>query len=150
MHLDLNKDPGEGNLNLRAYIASLVGPRRVAHGARRTYVLTPGQAVQIGANNARDKEAVYLECWVPFSALVALGIGTGALVLFSDSENTGSGVLVNLSTVFPGQQNSRYSAVLLPDDVLFAQLTGSSVSGLPLGVFATLASLPVVVSQVTV
>jgi hypothetical protein len=141
MLLDLDTDPGTGNLNLRAYVASLVGPRRVTHGARRIYTLSSNKPIMIGENNAPEHECVYLQCWIPASALPGLG-GSGALVLFSDSENMGSGLLVDLFTTFPGQPNSHYSAVLLPQDQLFAQISSDASLG-------PLLSVSLVVSQVT-
>lgn len=139
---DLNKDPGDGNTNLRAYIASVVGPRRVAHGARRMYTLRSDRPILIGQNNAAERECVYLQCWVAGAALAGLG-GAGALVLFADSEDASStGQLVNLATGFPGQLNNGYSAILLPQDQLYAQIFANAALGV-------LPEIKVVVAQVT-
>ena len=139
MVLDLDKDPGEENLNLRAYIASLVGPRRVSYGATRMYTVPSGRSIQIGQNAARDHEAVYLHCWLPTQALAAVAGSGGAFFLFSDDDEAGDGQLVSL---VPKQVNQFHSAVLLPQDQLFARLF-SDFSG------AMLQSLPLMVAQVT-
>lgn len=142
MPLDLDKDPGEGNTNLRAYLAAVLGPRRVAHGARRAFRLSNTRPTSIGQNNAREHETVYLQCWIPPAALVGLP-GGGAILLFSSSEDMGNAVAVNLVTAFPGQVNNHFSAVLLPQEELFVQISTDATLG-------ALPSVPLVVSQVTV
>lgn len=138
---DLNKDPGEGNTNLRAYIAAVLGPRRVAHGARRSFKLETGKAKLVCQNDAREHETVFFECWLA-QGTTGLG-GSGAIVLFSSSEDMGNAVVVDLAQVTPGQLNNHFSAVLLPQDELYAQLLSDAAGG-------ALASVSVTTSKVTV
>jgi len=114
MHIDLNEDPGTGNLNARAYCASIVGPRRIAHG-QRTVKQAPatGNAVQLLRNSGGASPSVlFFEVWLPQQSLLLLP-GGGALLSFSGSDNVGENAyqLVLTST-------QRYSGVLLPDDQL--------------------------------
>lgn len=127
--LDLNKDPGEGNTNLRAYIAAVLGPRRVAHGARRSFKLQKGKAILVCQNDAREHETVFFECWLA-QGTTGLG-GSGAIVLFSSSEDMGNAVVVDLAQAgaAPGQLSNHFSAVLLPQDELYAQLLSDAAGG---------------------
>lgn len=141
--LDLNKDPGEGNLNLRALAASVLGPYRAAHGEIKVKQVPLTQAVEL-ANNlipGAGRQAAYVEVWLPRGAL-----GTGLRLRFGPSDSLGeSSVLVTLNTAigFPsGPVNDRYRAVLLPNEALYAQAvtdsTGAALTG----------DQPVVVSKV--
>lgn len=119
---DLNKDPGEGNLNLRAYIASLVGPRRVAYGQRRVYQVPAAQSVQIIKGvTGRQVEAVYVEAWLPDSVP-----GPVNFRFASQQDAIGeTGVLVQLSNL-PAVPQVKYAAVVLPGENLYVQLAVSA------------------------
>ena len=142
--LDLNKDPGEGNLNLRALAASILGPFRTAHGKIQVRQVPLTGAVELASNKVvgSQMQAAYVEVWLPAGAL-----GTGLRLRFGYSESLGeSSVLVTLVTTpgLPsGQVNDRFRAVLLPNDALYAQVisdaTGAALAG----------ARPVVVSKVT-
>lgn len=138
---DLNKDPGEGNTNLRAYIAAVLGPRRIAHGARRAFKLTKGKAVLVCQNDAPERETVFFECWLQ-QGTTGLG-GGGAFILFSSSEDMGNAVIVDLAQAMPGQLNNHFSAVLLPQDELYAQLLSDAAG-------ASLDAVSITASKVTV
>jgi hypothetical protein len=120
---DLIKDPGRGNLNLRALVASLLGPRRVAHGQRRTIRVPNVQAAEIARNAVQGDEVMYVEVWLPPQVLAA-----GARVHFSSSESMGETAVLQL---FAGIED-KYEAVLLPREQLFAQVLADA-AGNPAG-----------------
>jgi hypothetical protein len=137
MHIDLNEDPGTGNLNVRAYYASIVGPRRIAHG-QRTVKRAPigGATVQLLRNSGPNSSVLFFEVWLPQQSLLTLG-GGGALLSFSGSDNSGeNGYQLVLTTT------QRYSGVLLPDDQLFvAALTDATGAPLAAPVSVVIASV---------
>jgi hypothetical protein len=115
---DLNRDPGDGNLNLRAYVASLVGPRRIVHGAQAVKRVPPvalGSNIQLYKSTATGKQATYVEVWLPRSSISVLGGGGVFLALSSSKDGVGeSSFQILLSAT------QRYSCVLLDDDGLYA------------------------------
>jgi hypothetical protein len=121
---DFNKDPGDGNLNARAYFASLVGPRRTAFGKSEIKRILPAQGVLLQLNNSRAHECMYVECRLPAQTPDATPM------LFSSQQDAigETGVLTVLSTAIfvPGLGGGTgalfYGAVLLPGDQLYAQL----------------------------
>ena len=69
---DLNEDSGTGNLNVRAYIASVVGPRRIAHGQRTVKRVSTQQTVSLLGATASGVEVAYFEVRLPPSSIAAL------------------------------------------------------------------------------
>jgi len=136
---DLDNDPGEGNLNIRAYLASVVGPKRVAHGTRSVVRVPTANSEELAKNPSKNHQVYYIEVWLPAQAGAV-----GARVLFSSSESMGeSGVLITFNPpAAPGQLNDRYRAVLLPTDHLYAQVI-SDAGGQPV-----VGQVPMVVSKV--
>lgn len=117
---DFNKDPGAGNLSMRAYFASIVGPRRIAHGRRSVKRVPINEALRL-VDQVSGLEVMYFEIWLPQSTLAALP-GSGAYFSFSSSETAGqNGFQILLS---PTQ---RYQGVLLPDDALYAQAVSDAL-----------------------
>jgi len=144
IHYDPNEDPGRGNLNLRAYFASVVGPRRVAHG-KRFVKLAPAEGSILLARNqvGLGDECLYVECTFP-ERLVDNTVVQSVSFRFSDSEDVGDNALLRaLTPVFPA-----YQAVLLPGDELYAQFAPRSSGGI-LPALAALKQFPLVVSQVS-
>lgn len=118
---DFNQDPGEDNLNLRAFFAAFVGPKRATHGHRSVRRVPPTGSVEIAKNGAPDLSALYVEVWLPRQY-----VGVGLRILFSPSGETGeTGNLVTLVAA-PGE-NDRYRAVLLPQEQLYAQAVSDSL-----------------------
>lgn len=110
--LDLNQDPGTGNLSARAYMASLVGPRRIVHGRRTVKQITSARPTSL-CGAASGVEVQYFEVWLPQDSIAALG-GGGAFLAFSNNESTGQSafqILLNAT--------QRFSGVLLPDDQIY-------------------------------
>lgn len=122
LHLeyDLNEDPGEGNLNLRAYIASVLGPKRAAHGARseKQVRFDRGTLIAKNAPGGKQHQCLYVQCWMPGKKVGDLIDQTSGFFRFSSDENMGAtSVMVQ---VFPNELFT-YSAVLLPNEQLYAQ-----------------------------
>lgn len=130
---DFNKDPGEGNLNLRSYFASIVGPRRVAHGQRKVIRVAVGNPVRIFTNRPQV-EVAYVEVWLPQSSILALP-GGGAYLGFSSSEGLGQSAYQLLLNA-----TQRYAAVLLPSDQVFAEALTDAVGGALAGPVSVVAS----------
>ena len=133
--LDLNADPGTYNLNARAYFASIVGPRRIAHG-RRTVKRIPLERTISMLGQPTGVEVNYFEVWLPQSS-IALLPGGGAFFSFSSSEDVGESAFQILLSA-----TQRYAGVLTPDDQLFAQALTDAMGG------ALAAPVPVVISSV--
>lgn len=124
---NLNQDPGSGNLNLRAYVASLVGPRRVIHGQPRVIrapLASTGQSVEVAKSTNTGKQATYYEVWLPRSVITTLP-GNGAVIAF------GSGVIGGSESAYQflitGTQ--RLTGVLLDDDALYATALTDATGG---------------------
>ena len=136
--LNLNQDPGEGNLSVRAYVAATVGPLRIAHGNRQIRQIQTGEARELAKNGSADKQVMYVEVWPPMQLRA-----TGVWVLFSSSEQTGETGRLVLLTGVPGQIQERFQALLLPNDQLYGQAVrdgaGNPIQG----------NVPLVVSKVT-
>lgn len=141
--INLNTDPGEGNLNLRAYIAAVVGPLRVPHGQRTTKQLQLLQAVQVAKNSSPGKEAFFVSAWLP--AIATLPAGVGLVIGFTSSESAGASAdRVTLLPVIPDQRANRYNAVILPSEQLYAWVISRSDGvAIPAGT-----TVPLIVSQV--
>jgi hypothetical protein len=133
----LNQDPGSGNLNLRAYVASIVGPRRVVHGQRLVKRVPLVGAVQLLRSTGTGKQATFYEVWLPLSSLVALP-GGGALFGFSPSDSGGAENNYQITLTF----TQRFTGILLNDDNLYAAVLSDALGG-PLA-----APVSVVVSSV--
>lgn len=135
---DFDKDPGRGNLNVRAYIASIVGPKRAAHGQRVIKRAPRTRAVVLAKNSSKNKEVIYVEVWVPNQSIAG-----GARVRFDSSGSMGETAdLVTLGAFADNQSIDRYRAVLLPNEELYAQVI-SDEAGNPLD------NISLVVSKVT-
>lgn len=133
--LDLNQDPGTGNLNLRAYLAAVVGPRRIAHGLREVIQVSPNGPIQLFGNKPQI-EVAYMEVWLPAQSLAVLP-GAGVYLAIASSEGTGHNAIQFLLNAM-----QRFSAVLLPSDQIFAQAMADANGG------ALANPVPVVVSSV--
>lgn len=135
---DFNQDPGEGNLNARAYVAAVVGPLRAAHGNRVVKQVPTAQAVELAKNGSPHNEPVFVEVWAPMQVRA-----NGVWVLFASSEQTGETGRLVLLTGVPGQLQERYQAILLSNEQLYAQAV-SDGAGNPLS-----KKTPLIVSTVT-
>jgi hypothetical protein len=121
---DFNQDSGTGNLNVRAYLASVVGPRRVAHGIRNVKPVS-GQPVQIAKSGVQGSEVVYVECWLPQAVIASLP-GGGAFFAFSGNESVGENADQILLSA-----TQKYTGILCPDDQLYVAALSDAL-GAPL------------------
>lgn len=125
--LDLNKDPGEGNLNLRAYYASIVGPRRILYGGRtvkRVPAAGGGKAALLFKSTGTGKQATFIEVWLPGSSILALP-GAGAVIAFgSDDQDASQSAFQIVLTA-----TQRFQCVLLDDDALYASAVTNAAGG---------------------
>ncbi len=122
---------------MRAYVASIVGPRRVVHGQRQFKRVPIQGSLPLVKSTGSGPEVVYYEVWLPQSSLAALP-GGGALLAFvsSDSGGPDNGYQIMLTAT------QRFSGILLGDDQLYvAALTDAT--GAPL-----IAPVSIVVSSV--
>ena len=134
---DLNADPGEGSLNARAYVASIVGPKRATHGQRAIRRVPANNTELLAKNSGKPPAVVYVEVWLPRQY-----VGAGLRLLFSSSSDAGeSGNLVTL-VAFPGEMD-RYRAILLTNEELYAQVVSDAAGN------AVASPVSVVVSTVT-
>lgn len=112
-------DPGAGNLRMDLFFASIIGPARVAHGAKKVFALPQGQGKAIATNTGAGGALP-----VCFVRVYLAANQTGPVpVLFGTSETLGtSSIPVNLiGTGAAGQEVSRYfDATLLPGEELYA------------------------------
>ncbi len=117
--LKIEIEPGEGNLNARAYVAALVGPYRLAHGSQKPLVLEPDQPMKVVSNPgvAGTDQAMFVG--------VALQPGQAPVnVLFGPSNQLGptSSVPAELPVSAVAMLGGiGFSAVLLPGDELWVQ-----------------------------
>jgi len=138
---DLNRDPGRGNLNLRAYVAAVLGPRRLAHGNRATKQVSWTESVLLATNLPSGHEAMYVEVWVPQSE--DADPPATALVRFSAGEGVGTtGVVELLGTT----HTLRYSCVLMPGEQLYAQALSANDFAPPI---VSPTPIPVIVGKVS-
>lgn len=137
---DLNKDPGAGNLNARAYFASLVGPRRILHGKRdvkRVPVAGTGKGISLYKSTGSGDQATYVEVWLPGSSILALP-GGGAVIAFAPSDQGAAQNAFQIVLTL----TQRFQLVLLNDDAIYASAVSDAVGGV------LAAPVPVVVSSV--
>lgn len=120
---DLNADPGEGNLNVRAYLASIVGPRRVAHGQRYVKRVPLTGAVMLLRSTGTGKQATFFEVWLPQVSLALPGGGALLSFLSSDSGGPDNGYQIALTAT------QRYSGIILGDDQLYAAALADAAGG---------------------
>lgn len=109
-------DPGEGNLDARAYIAAVLGPARTAYGSKAMYTLTEGSPLRIGANSGSSRQVAYAAV-----ALTGAQLGGPKIALLDGQSQLGSSSMpAALSRAF-GSAGIGFSSVLLPGDELYAQ-----------------------------
>ena len=124
-------DPGEGNLNLKAYIAAVLGPRRVAHGTSKQVkrLLEANSTKLVSANPASGQ--------VGFISVSLVGSNPGPLIaLFDSQQDVGqNSVPTVLSNTLGASAGVSFEGVLLPGDELYAR------SGVGVGTFDVVVSV---------
>jgi len=124
-HLEMLGDllPGRGNLDLRMLFASIIGPRRLAFGAKSTIKVSEQTPTLIARNNQGTH---------PWFVAVSLSIDIAGpiKILFSNGPvlDKGSAIPI-LLTNNTGQSGSTFETTLGPGDELFAQCDPSVPGG---------------------
>ena len=111
---------GSGLLDARALWASIVGPQRLALGARKVARLVNTTPVEIYKNLGASKAYAFVGVALPFNT-----VANPLNVVFGrDDSQLGfnSGLPVQLT---PNQINFNFTQLLLPGEQLFAQILGA-------------------------
>lgn len=108
------ENPGQGNLDVRAYIAAIVGPFRIANGNSKSVILPTDQPVQIISNT---KQAV---AFVSLS-LPSTVVGPVPIQVSSGSAMGMTGLSVALMNTQGAGAGNSFNAVVLPGETLYAQ-----------------------------
>jgi len=124
-------DPGAGNLDVRAYMAAVMGPQRAAFGNKSAKALQEGQPTQLGVNSGNSGQVAYMA--VTLSPLDAGG--PRLAIIDGQSQPGGSSIPVVFDRTLASAAGIGYAAILLPGDELYAQ----SIPGQ--GTFAVVVSL---------
>ena len=103
--------PGEGNLQLAALIAAVVGPYRVAHGAKHAVILEADEPRKISSNSPASRHCLFVALFLPLSRSGPLFLTVGQ----EDTPGDSAGVPVALQP-----ELGHFSAVLLPGEQLYA------------------------------
>jgi hypothetical protein len=121
---------------MRAYIASLVGPRRVVHGQRKILRVPIQGSLALLKATGTGPEVMFYEVWLPRVSLVLPG--GGALLAFQSSDSGGAenGYQIMMTAT------QRFSGILLGDDQLYAAALTDALGG------ALVTPVSVVVSSV--
>lgn len=121
----LEINPGAGNLRLDVFFASMIGPNRVAHGAKKNFSMASGVGQRIAVTTGASGSNA-----VSFVRVYLAARQNGPVpVVFGKSETQGTAdIPVNLVGSFPaGQEVSRFfDAVLLPGEELYATTQGDA------------------------
>lgn len=122
-------NPGTGETNIRALLASLIGPFRVAHGTHQSYRLQRGTPVLVGGNKSNAGQAAYCA----FALRQGQG-GVNAAVLFNSSSSMGAATTVPtvLAEAMGPTVFFAFSAILLPNDQIYAQLVDAALAQIDL------------------
>ena len=112
----LDIDPGEGNLNLKAYIAGVVGPKRVAFSAKQVKTLLEANSTKLINNNPQSGQ-------VAFVSVSLVGPSAAATpALFDSQQDVGQNSIPSfLSGTLGAASGISFEAVLLPGDDLFGR-----------------------------
>lgn len=129
---DLNQDPGIGELNLRAYVAALVGPRRILfgqHATKRVPAAPARKGITLYKSTGTGKQATFVELWLPQSSIAVLGGGGVFLALANNDQGASQSAYQILLSA-----TQRFQCVLLDDDALYAvAVTDATGAALPPG-----------------
>ena len=103
-------DPGAGNLDVRAYMAAVMGPQRAAFGNKSAKALQEGQPTQLGVNSGNSGQVAYMA--VTLSPLDAGG--PRLAIIDGQSQPGGSSIPVVFDRTLASAAGIGYAAILLP------------------------------------
>lgn len=113
----LEIDPGEGNLQMQALIASIVGPFRIAHGSKRTIHLEADEPKRIANIAPAARHCAFVALFLPLSTDGPLAITVGK----EDSQGDSAGIPVQLEPRMGAGAGVSFGCVLLPGETLYGQ-----------------------------
>lgn len=109
--------PGEGNLQIQALIAAVVGPFRLAHSIKKTIALRANIPEKISGISPASRHCRYIAMYLKASNPGPVSIQVGKEPMLG----TNSSVSVDLEPRIGPFAGISYSGVLLPGDEIFAQ-----------------------------
>lgn len=109
--------PGEGNLQIQALIAAVVGPLRMAHGLKRSLLLPGGETALVTGLAPAARHCRFIAMYLPANnpGPVQVKIGMEQML------GTNSALSATLEPQVGVYAGVSYSGVLLPGDQLYAQ-----------------------------
>lgn len=107
-------DPGQDNLDVRAYVAAVLGPYRIANGQIRSLILRTNIPVNVIQNTQQAPAFVALS--LPSSVA-----GPIPVQVSSQSAMGMTGLSVALMNTQGGAAGNSYNAVVLPGEALYVQ-----------------------------
>jgi hypothetical protein len=113
----LEMEPGEGNLQLHALFAAIIGPHRIAHGSKRTVRLEADETKRIINIAPAARHCAYIALFLPASANGPLSISVGR----EDTQGDSAGIPVQLEPRMGATAGVSFGCVLLPGESLYAQ-----------------------------
>jgi hypothetical protein len=113
----MQMDPGEGNLQMQALFAAVIGPYRVAHGSKRTVQLESDEPKRIVNVAPAARHCAYVALFLPQSADGPLYITVGK----EDTQGDAAGIPVQLESRLATAAGVGFACVLLPGESLYAQ-----------------------------
>lgn len=113
---------GRGQLSLRAYLACVVGPQRLAMAVRKVVELTNKDTAQIYRNSGAGDAYVLVGVALPFNAQV-----NPLKVVFAKEDKTGfnTGLPIILTD---NQINFGFTQLILPGEDLYCQIMGAPIA----------------------
>lgn len=108
--------PGEGNLQMQAYFAAIVGPHRIAMGAKRTFNLEQNETQRIANVNPASRHCAFIAVYLPVSSAGPATVSIGSEDMLGDS----AGIPVQLFPRIGPAAAISFAQVLLPGETLFA------------------------------
>lgn len=111
----IESDPGQGNLDARAYFAAVVGPLRAIFGKNNAYGLLEQKTTQLVKNTGATAQWAYVQVILPGNAPAS------KVALFTKDASNGwnNAVPVTLQTT-TGRGNC-FEAVLAPGEMVYAR-----------------------------
>ncbi len=113
--LSIESHEGAGNLDAKAYIASIVGPRRVLFGKHTSVTLTEGTAVQLGKNAGAQTQ------WGHMTVVLPGNVAGPKVALFSANQSNGFNTAIPVSLQRTTGPGNTFEAVLQPGDMVYAR-----------------------------
>lgn len=109
--------PGEGNLQMQAYLAAVVGPQRLAMAAKRTFNLEANETQRIINLSPASRHCSFVGVFLPLSAAGPAPVTLGMENMQGDS----AGIPVELHPLLAPQAGKSFTQVMIPGESLYIQ-----------------------------